>query len=160
MKAFKKLATLSMALTFVLGLGVLTACGGNDSSVSSSNNSTPNTSTTSSVEASSTPASTEDQSEEASSEENKTYTCYEFIVLDKDGNKVGEGYKINLCTADMSNCFGPLDVTNGECIFTVLTTPGEYVAHVLDATFQEVELKEVVTTSADAFGLYILQLAE
>ena len=142
MKTFKKLAVLSMALLFAFGLSALTACNGGDSS----------SNIDSSVGA---PASEAD----TSSEESKTYDYYEFTVLDKDGNKVADGYKINLCTADMSNCYGPLAVENGECVFSILTTPGEYVAHVLDASYQEVELKEAVTTSADAFGAYTLQLA-
>ena len=136
MKAFKKLATLSMALLFAFGLSALTACGGDDSSVSST------TSTT--------------------SEENKTYTNYEFTLLDKDGNKVESGYMVQLCTANMSNCYNPVAIANGVCVYTAIpdNTLGEYVAHVLDATYQEVALKEVVTTSATEFGAYTLQLAE
>lgn len=140
MKIFKKLATLSMALTFVLGLGALTACNGDDSS--------------------SAPASSS-ASASVSSEENKNYTCYEFIVLDKDGNKVGDGYQIYLCTADDTNCFSPIPVTNGVCAYNEakITAPGEFVVHAMK-NYQVVELKEAVTTSADAFGEYTVQLAE
>lgn len=134
MKTFKKLATLSMALLFVLGLGALTACDGDDST------------------ASSTPTS----------EQTKTYEYYEFTVLDATGNKVADGYKVQLCTADMSNCYNPVDVVNGACVYNVIPENklGAYVVHVLNASYQEVELKEAVTTSATAFGAYTLQLAE
>ena len=134
MKTFKKLATLSMALLFAFGLGAFTACGGDDS-------------------ASSTPAN---------SEQSKTYTSYEFTVLDASGNKISSGYKVFLCTADMSNCFSPIEITNGVCVYNdaQLTVPGEYVAHVMNASYQEVALKEAVTTSATEFGAYTLQLAE
>ena len=170
MKTFKKLATLSMALLLAFGLGALTACNGDDSSSSSAAPSSTNSessvaSSTTSDEDTSTTASTEDKSEEtadSSSEENKTYHHYEFTVLDAAGNKVGEGYKVFLCTANMSNCFNPIEVSNGVCVYNddQLTTPGEYVAHVMDANYAEVELKETVVTSADAYGAYTLQLAE
>jgi hypothetical protein len=82
--------------------------------------------------------------------------------LDKDGNKVGDGYKVQLCTSDGNNCFNPVNTVNGECVYNALpdNAPGEYVVHVLDASYQEVALKEAVTTSADAFGKYTVQLAE
>ena len=134
MKAFKKLATLSMALLFAFGLSALTACGGDDSSVSST------TSTTSA--------------------ENKTYTHYEFTLLDKDGNKVESGYMVQLCTANMSNCYNPVAIANGVCVYTNVTEKGVYEAHVLNADFETVALKETVRTSADAFGEYTLTLAE
>ena len=161
MNTFKKLATLSMALLLAFGLGALTACNGDDSSSSSAAPSSTNSE--SSVVASTDPK--EDSSEEtadSSSEENKTYHHYEFTVLDAAGNKVGEGYKVFLCTANMSNCFNPIEVSNGVCVYNddQLTTPGEYVAHVMDANYAEVELKETVVTSADAYGAYTLQLAE
>ena len=123
MKFFKKLATLSMALTFVLGLGALTACKGNDSTA--------------------------------------TYTNYEFIVLDAEGNKVNDGF-VQLCTADGSQCFNPIAITNGECVYTAVpnNTLGEYDVHVLNANYETLELKEAVLTSATAFGEYTIQLAE
>ncbi|MBR2622713.1 MAG: hypothetical protein IKD15_00630 [Clostridia bacterium] len=146
MKTFKKLAVLSMALLFAFGLSALTACNGGDSS----------SSIDSSVGA---PASESD----TSSEESKTYDYYEFTVLDKDGNKVADsaGYKVQLCTADNSNCYNPVATVNGVCVYNVIpnNTLGEYVVHVLNASYQPVELKEAVTTSADAFGAYTLQLA-
>lgn len=146
MKTFKKLAVLSMALLFAFGLSALTACNGGDSS----------SSIDSSVGA---PASESDTSSEAS----KTYDYYEFTVLDKDGNKVADnaGYKVQLCTADNLNCYNPVATVSGVCVYNVIpnNTLGEYVVHVLDASYQEVELKEEVTTSADAFGAYTLQLA-
>ena len=150
MKTFKKMATLSMALMLVLGLGALTACGGDNSS--SASNSTPSESSV---------ATSTESTSGTSSEESKVYTNYEFIVLDKDGNKV-DGYKIQLCTADGNNCFNPVDAVNGECVYNVIpnNTLGAYDVHVLDASYQEVELKEAVTTSATAYGLYTLQLAE
>lgn len=146
MKTFKKLAVLSMALLFAFGLSALTACNGGDSS----------SSIDSSVGA---PASESD----TSSEESKTYDYYEFTVLDKDGNKVADnaGYKVQLCTADNLNCYNPVATVNGVCVYNVIpnNTLGEYVVHVLNASYQPVELKEAVTTSADAFGAYTLQLA-
>lgn len=146
MKTFKKLAVLSMALLFAFGLSALTACNGGDSS----------SSIDSSVGA---PASESD----TSSEESKTYDYYEFTVLDKDGNKVADnaGYKVQLCTADNLNCYNPVATVNGVCVYNVIpnNTLGEYVVHVLNASYQPVELKEEVTTSADAFGAYTLQLA-
>lgn len=148
MKSFKKLAVLSMALLFAFGLSALTACNGGDSS-----------SIDSSVGA---PAS----ESETSSEESKTYDYYEFTVLDKDGNKVADnaGYKVQLCTPETSvnyNCYNPVATVNGVCVYNVIpnNTLGEYEVHVLDASYQPVELKEEVTTSADAFGAYTLQLA-
>lgn len=134
MKTFKKLATLSMALLFAFGLGAFTACGGDDS-------------------ASSTPAN---------SEQSKTYTSYEFTVLDASGNKVTGDYKVQLCTAGNSNCYNPVAVVNGVCVYNAIPDNklGEYVVHVLDASYQQVELKEEVTTSATEFGAYTLQLAE
>ena len=152
MKTFKKLATLSMSLMLVLGLGALTACNGDDSSSAS----TPSQSETSSV------ASENDSETDSYNEETKTYEYYEFTVLDAAGNKVGEGYKVQLCTADNSNCYSPVAIVNGECVYNVIpnNTLGEYVVHVLDASYEQVELKEEVTTSADGFGAYTLQLAE
>ena len=135
-----------MALLFAFGLSALTACNGGDSS----------SSIDSSVGA---PASESD----TSSEESKTYDYYEFTVLDKDGNKVADnaGYKVQLCTADNLNCYNPVATVNGVCVYNVIpnNTLGEYVVHVLNASYQPVELKEEVTTSADAFGAYTLQLA-
>ena len=149
MKIFKKLATLSMALTFVLGLGALTACNGDDSS--------------------SAPASSS-ASASVSSEENKNYTCYEFIVLDKDGNKVGDGYNVQLCMVNangsLGSCLMPIAVVNGVCEYTFIKTPGIYEVHIVTGSQDEgysdegISLKEVVKTSADAFGEYTVQLAE
>ncbi len=136
MKIFKKLAVLSMALLFAFGLGAMTACDGGDTSSSASN-----------------------------SEAGKTYTCYEFTVLDKDGNKVADGaYQVQLCNVNadgsLGSCLMPIAVASGVCEYTAVTEAGIYEAHVLDANFATVELKEVVRTSADAFGAYTLQLAE
>ena len=135
MKIFKKLAVLSMALLFAFGLGAMTACDGGESSSSTS-----------------------------TSEAGKTYTCYEFTVLDKDGNKVADGYQVQLCIVNadgsLGSCLMPIAVASGVCEYTAVTEAGVYEAHVLDASFATVELKEVVRTSADAFGAYTLQLAE
>lgn len=149
MKSFKKLAVLSMALLFAFGLSALTACNGGDSS-----------SIDSSVGA---PAS----ESETSSEESKTYDYYEFTVLDKDGNKVADnaGYKVQLCIVNEQGktltCYNPVGVVSGVCVYNVIPENklGAYEAHVLNASYLPVELKEVVTTSADAFGAYTLQLA-
>ena len=138
MKTFKKMATLSMALLLTCGLGAFTACGGDSS-------------------ASSTPT------ESSVSDANKNYTNYEFIVLDKDGNKVGEGYNVQLCMVNpdgtLGTCLEPVAVVNGICEYTKVTTTGVYEAHVMEG-YSVVEIKEVVKTSADAFGSYTLQLAE
>ena len=135
MKIFKKLAVLSMALLFAFGLGAMTACDGGESSSSTS-----------------------------TSEAGKTYTCYEFTVLDKDGNKVADGYQVQLCIVNadgsLGSCLMPIAVASGVCEYTAVTEAGVYEAHVLDASFATVELKETVKTSADAFGAYTLQLAE
>ena len=169
MKTFKKLATLSMALLLAFGLGALTACNGEDSSSSSAAPSSTNSE--SSVAASTD--SQEDSSVEnadSSSEENKTYNYYEFTVLDAAGNKVGEGYNVQLCIVNengsLGACLQPIAVVNGVCEYTFITTPGVYEAHVvtgsMDTGFSDegLELKEVVRTSADGFGAYTLQLAE
>ena len=93
-------------------------------------------------------------------------TCYEFVVVNADGTKVGEGYKVQLCivneNGETGSCLKPLDVTNGVCVYNIanITAPGVYEAHVLDAQSTTVELKETVRTSADAFGQYTLTLAE
>ena len=136
MKAFKKLATLSMALLMAFGVSAFAACdkGGNTDS-----------STTS---------------------EEKSYTCYEFVVLNADGTKVGEGYQVQVCKVNedgtVGSCLRPLPVENGICVYNItnITEPGVYEAHVLDAESNTVELKETVRTSADAYGEYTLTLAE
>ncbi|MBR2320553.1 MAG: hypothetical protein IKA57_00280 [Clostridia bacterium] len=140
MKAFKKLATLSMALLMALGVSAFAGCkkGGN------TDTSSPSTETSSTTS------------------EEKTYTCYEFVVLNADGTKVEGEYYVQLCLADGAciNYFAP--VTNGVCVYThnKVTEPGAYVPHVFDAERTEVKLKETVTTSANAFGEYTLTLAK
>ena len=132
MKTFKKLATLSMALLFTLGLGALAACEVEDT-------------------ASSSPAA---------SESAKAENCYVFTVLGADGNKVsGEGYTINLCTADNAMCHAQVAVVDGVCIYDVatITAPTELVVHVYK-NYEELELKTPVTTNASAWGSYTLQL--
>lgn len=145
MKTFKKLATLSMALMFTLGLGALTACKGDDTSTSS----TP------------TSSSVTDSNSETS--ENKTYNNYEFIVLDKDGNKVGEGYNVQLCVVNpdgsLGACLTPIAVVNGVCKYTPVTAPGIYEVHLMEG-YNPIEAKETIKTSADSFGEYTIQLAE
>ena len=139
MKAFKKLATLSMAVLMAFGVSAFAACGGDTTESSSP-----------SIETSSTTSA------------EKTYTCYEFVVLNADGTKVEGEYYVQLCLADGAciNYFAP--VTNGVCVYThnKVTEPGVYVPHVFDAERTEVKLQETVRTSADAFGEYTLTLAE
>ena len=100
------------------------------------------------------------------SEAEKTYTCYEFVVVNADGTKVGEGYQVQVCIVDengeVGSCLRPLAVENGVCVYNItnITEPGVYEAHVLDAESNSVALKETVRTSADAFGEYTLTLAE
>lgn len=140
MKLFKKLATLSMALLLACGMSALAACEGDGDSVTDS-----------------TPAS-------VTSEEQKEYTCYEFVVLDANGNKVGDGYQVQLCIVDangeLGSCLQPIAVVNGVCVYNAanITAPAIYEAHVLDAAFATVETTEAVRTSADAFGEYTLTL--
>ena len=100
------------------------------------------------------------------SEAEKTYTCYEFVVVNADGTKVGEGYQVQVCIVDENGevgaCLRPLAVENGVCVYNItnITEPGVYEAHVLDEENNSVALKETVRTSADAFGEYTLTLAE
>ena len=103
---------------------------------------------------------------DSTSETQKTYTCYEFVVVNADGSKVGEGYSVQVCKVDengnVGSCLKPIAVTDGVCVYEIanITTPGVYEAHLLDAEGSTVELKETVRTSADAFGEYTLTLAE
>ena len=136
MKVLKKLATLSMAVLMAFGVSAFVACNGGDGS------------------------------ESTASEAEKTYTCYEFVVVNADGTKVGEGYQVQVCIVDENGevgaCLRPLAVENGVCVYNItnITEPGVYEAHVLDAESNTVALQETVRTSADAFGEYTLTLAE
>ena len=135
MKAFKKLATLSMAVLMAFGVSALAACDkGSDSA------STPNSTT---------------------SETTKTYTCYEFVVVNADGTKVGEGYQVQLCevkeNGELGLCKNPLPVVDGVCVYTNVTEKGVYEAHVM-YNYETVEGVSV-RTSADAFGEYTLTIA-
>ena len=104
--------------------------------------------------------------ESTASEQTKTYTCYEFVVLNADGTKVGEGYSVQLCiveeNGETGSCLRPIAVTDGVCVYNMqnITAPGVYEAHVLDEEYNSVELKETVRTAPDAFGEYTLTLAE
>ena len=101
---------------------------------------------------------------DSTSETQKTYTCYEFVVVNADGTKVGEGYSVQVCKVDengnVGSCLKPIAVTDGVCVYDItnITEPGVYEAHVLDAEGSTAELKETVRTSADAFGEYTLTL--
>lgn len=136
MKVLKKLATLSMAVLMAFGVSAFVACNGGDGS------------------------------ESTASEAQKTYTCYEFVVVNADGTKVGEGYQVQVCIVDengeVGSCLRPMPVENGVCVYNIanITAPGVYEAHVLDAESNTVALQETVRTSADAFGEYTLTLAE
>ena len=137
MKAFKKLATLSMAVLMAFGVSALAAC---DKGGDSATNST-------------------------ASETTKTYTCYEFVVVNADGTKVGEGYSVQLCKVNedgtVGSCLRPIATASGACKYNEasIKAPGVYEAHVLDAENNPVDLKETVRTSADAFGEYTLTIA-
>ena len=138
MKVFKKLATLSMAVLMAFGVSAFAACNEDGNSVTSV------------------------ESVESTTSESKTYTCYEFVVVNADGTKVSGTYYVQLCLAD-GPCiayFAP--VTDGVCKYThaKVTAPGAYVPHVYDAEKNELTLKEKVTTSATAYGEYTLTLAE
>lgn len=131
MKLFKKLATLSMALLFTLGLGAFAACEVEDTA-----------------------------SDSTASDSVKAENCYVITVLDAAGNKVsGTGYKINLCTADNTTCHALVDVVDGVCVYDVatITAPTALVIHV-QKDYKELELKETVTTKADAWDEYTVQL--
>lgn len=140
MKAFKKLATLSMALLMALGVSAFAGCkkGGN------TDTSSPSTETSSTTS------------------EEKTYTCYEFVVLNADGTKVGEGYQVQVCevkeNGELGLCKNPLPVVNGVCVYTNVTEKGVYEAHLMYN--YEVVDGVSVRTSADAFGEYTLTLAK
>ena len=142
MKAFKKLATLSMAVLMAFGVSAFAGCKNNED----------NSSTDSTVSS-------------TTSETQKTYTCYEFVVVNADGTKVGDGYQVQVCVVNedgtVGSCLRPIAVENGVCVYNItnITKPGVYEAHVLDAESNTVELKETVTTSADAFGEYTLTIA-
>ena len=128
-----------MALLFACGLGAFAACDNSGDSIVSDNSTT--------------------------SEESKTYTAYEFVVLNADGTKVADGaYQVQLCIVnedgEAGSCLMPLAVVNGVCVYTNVTEKGIYEAHVLNAESETVALKETVRTSADAFGEYTLTLAE
>ena len=135
MKAFKKLATLSMAVLMAFGVSALAACdkGGDSASTNSS----------------------------TTSETTKTYTCYEFVVVNADGTKVGEGYQVQLCevkeNGELGLCKNPLPVVDGVCVYTNVTEKGVYEAHVM-YNYETVEGVSV-RTSADAFGEYTLTIA-
>ena len=139
MKAFKKLATITMAVLMAFGVSAFAACGGDKTE-----NSSPSTETSSTTS------------------EEKTYTCYEFVVLNADGTKVGEGYQVQLCevkeNGDLGLCKNPLPVVNGVCVYTNVTEKGVYEAHLMYN--YEVVDGVSVRTSADAFGEYTLTLAE
>ena len=137
MKIFKKVATLTIALLFACGLGAFAACDNSGDSITSD-------------------VST-------NSEESKTYTAYEFVVLNADGTKAADGYQVQLCNVETGLCisyFAP--VVNGICIYehALITAPDAYDVHLYTADYQEIALKETVRTSADAFGEYTLTLAE
>ena len=138
MKVFKKVATLTMALLFACGLGAFAACDNSGDSITS------DVSTT--------------------SEASKEYTAYEFVVLNADGTKAADGYQVQLCNVNadgsLGSCLQPIAIANGVCVYTNVTEKGVYEAHVLNADFETVALKETVRTSADAFGEYTLTLAE
>ena len=136
MKKFTKLAALSMSLLLAIGMCALTACGDDKTSESSK----------------------ETSSTSVSSEETKEYTCYEFVVKNADGTKVGEGYKINLCEAEGTQCYSLIDVINGVCVYNeaVITKAGVYKVQVLDPNYQIV--KTVYTTEADNFSEIVITL--
>lgn len=146
MKALKKLATLSMAVLMAFGVSAFAGCKNNEDN--------------------STGSSTDTTVSSTASETEKTYTCYEFVVVNADGTKVGEGYQVQVCKVNedgtVGSCLRPIAVENGVCVYNItnITEPGVYEAHVLDAESNTVELKETVRTSADAFGEYTLTLAE
>ena len=141
MKKFSKLAALSMSLLLALGMCALTACGDDKASDSSKGNSS--TSTT--------------------SEETKDYTCYEFTVKKADGTNA-DGYQVQLCIVNadgsLGSCLQPIAIANGVCVYNIanITEPGKYEVHVLDASYQTVEITEHVITSETAFGSYEITL--
>ena len=97
MKAFKKLATLSMAVLMAFGVSAFAACNNGGDSASTNNSTT--------------------------SETTKTYTCYEFVVVNADGTKVGEGYSVQVCNVNedgsVGTCLRPIAVTDGVCVYNI-----------------------------------------
>ena len=132
MKVFKRLATFAMALMMALGVSAFAGCKNNNSSNSTT------------------------------SETQKTYTCYEFVVVNADGTKVGDGYQVQLCevkeNGELGLCKNPLPVVDGVCVYTNVTEKGVWEAHLM-YNYETVEGVSV-RTSADAFGEYTLTLAE
>lgn len=94
-------------------------------------------------------------------DKDKTYTAYEFVVQNADGSAVTEGY-VQLCVVEedgeLGSCLQPVAIEDGKVVYTLVTTPGLYEAHVLDASYTQVELAEHVVTSATEFGEYTLTL--
>ena len=167
MKVFKKLATLSMALLMVFGVSAFAACDKEDTSTNSSTTeSTTSVENSTASESTGNSESTSSVENSSTSENEKTYTCYEFVVVTADGTKVGEGYSVQLCivdeNGDLGSCLRPVEVVNGVCVYNIsnIAAPGVYEAHVLDEEYNTVELKETVRTAPDAFGEYTLTLAE
>ena len=95
-------------------------------------------------------------------------TAYTFLVKNADGTNVTSGY-VQVCIVEndeVGSCLNPVKIENGKCVYDKdmsgnkipIDKPGVYEVHVLDESFQTVELKEVYRTSADKFGTYTIYL--
>ena len=109
MKTITKLATLCMAL--FLSFGIMSACGGNTSTESSS------------------PAVSSEASSESSSTADATATAYSIQLVDANGAPLS-GYAIQLCKGTAA-CYAPcLTDANGMVSYNKAPAPDAYDIHV------------------------------
>ena len=139
MKKFAKLASIILAAFLSFGVLALTACGGKDDSESS------------------TPA---ESSAPAESSDVVELGAYEITVLNADGS-TASGVSVQLCIYEngkLGACLMPVAVgADGTVAYTA--EKNTYEIHVLDATYQPLELEEHVVTEAE-YGSYTVTLAE
>ncbi len=133
MKKFAKLASIILAAFLSFGILALTACGGKDNSESSA---------------------------PAESSATTEASAYEITVLNADGT-AASGVSVQLCIYEdgkLGACLMPQAVgANGKASYTA--EKNTYEIHVLDASYQPLELKEHVVTEAE-YGEYTVTLAE
>ena len=145
MKLLKKLAILAMSLTLCLGTSALvTACGGNNDSSSSSVASSVESSTTSSTESSA----------------EATTNAYTFIVLNSNGSPA-ENINVQLCMlGNGAACFMPmLTDASGKVEYTFDGfVEGEYEIHLFDSTMTTSLEFDGPTTTTATFSTITLTL--
>ncbi len=152
MKKIAKLASIILAAFLSFGVLAFTACGGKDNSES-------NTPTESSV-STGTNSSTPSNSSEESSGGVVELGSYEITVLNADGSAAKDVF-VQLCiyeNGSLGACLMPVAVgVNGKVSYTA--EEKTYEIHVLNASYQPLELEEHVITEA-AYGSYTVTLAE